>query len=479
MGGTWASAIVCCGLLLGGTALTPVPRVLVPAATAAGAASSEVTPCSSGLVALTFDDGPGPTVTPLFLDLLRDRRVPATFFVVGQRVRAKPSMTRRISQLGFTIGNHTYRHEDLRRLSGAAVKQTLWGTQQAIRDAGARPTRLMRPPYGSIDDRVRSLVGEAGLVPVMWTTDPRDWDGRSASAIARSVLAGLKPREPNIVVLHDGVATSLRTLRALPRIITGTRSRGYCFADLDDRGRPTPPVPVGRVSDAAVNERPGGTTVRLTVTLDRPTSRRTSVRVRTIGQGATSGKDFVAVDERVAFPVGSRRRVVSVRVKDDPRDERDERFALRLSAPRGLRIGDGIGAAVIRDDDPPPRVSVKGAEVTEPGTGKVEVPVVLRLSGPSERWIRLKVATQSVTAGLDDFVSRTGYIELAPGRVSADFTVIVVADELVEDVESFEVRVVEGSNAVVDGSVGVVRILPPTPTPTPTPTPAPPPENEG
>src|SRR5512144_2049224 len=78
--------------------------------------SVAVTPCSSGLVALTFDDGPSAALTPGFLSVLQRQRVPATFFVVGEQVRANPEVADRVSDLGFKIGNHTFAHKKLVKL---------------------------------------------------------------------------------------------------------------------------------------------------------------------------------------------------------------------------------------------------------------------------------------------------------------------------------------------------------------------------
>lgn len=345
MGLSRTTAVLCAGLL--GTGLVGAGGPAAPAATA-------VVPCSAGLVALTFDDGPRVPFTPNLLTLLHERRVPATFFVVGARVRTSPAVTHRMSRLGFTVGNHTFGHENLTRLTNAQIRSTLRRTNTAVRDAGAAPSRLMRPPYGAIDRRVRVVVRDLGLVPVLWSVDPRDWAGKTPGAITSSTLAQLRPHEPNVVLLHDGVANSGNTVRAVPAIIRGARLRGYCFADLDGGGRPRPPVPLARVSDARVVETAGGSVLAATVRLDRPTSRPTSVRVRSVGLTATAGDDYVEVDVRLRFPVGTTRRVVRIRVLDDLLDEPEERLELRLSGPRGLRITDGTGIGVIVDDDPTP-----------------------------------------------------------------------------------------------------------------------------
>lgn len=422
-------------------------------------ARAAVVPCSSGLVALTFDDGPSAAHTPGFLDELQRQQVPATFFLVGDRVSANPAITRRQSALGFALGNHGFSHERFVRLGDAAIRSSLRRTRQAIREAGVAPSTLMRPPYGGIDDRVRRVVGDLGLVPVLWTADPRDWANRTTAAITASTLAQLHPRQANIVLLHDGVKNSGRTLRALPRIIRLARGSGYCFARLDAAGRPTPPVPVARISDASAQERPGGSAMTATVTLDRPTSRATSVRVRTVAESATSGRDYVTVDRRVRFAVGATRATVRVRVRDDLRDEPTERLTFRLSQPVGLRVRDATGVGEVRDDDPPPRLAVADAQVTEPGTGTVEVPVTLRLSRASEKAVGVTVSTRAGTADADDFVPKAQRIDFAPGQVTVRFAVTVVADAAVEGPETFTVEASRGTNVDVTGVAGVVTIL--------------------
>jgi hypothetical protein len=154
--------------------------------------------------------------------------------------------------------------------------------------------------------------------------------------------------------------------------------------------------------------------------------------------------------------------VVGVRVRDDLRDERVETLTLRASLPHGLVVADGRARGAIRDDDPSPSVRVGRAEVAEPVDSPTAVArVVVRLERPSERWVRLTVATRPGTADGGDYEPLVRRVVLAPGEVSAVVGVTVLADDVEEDAETFDVAVVEAVNARATGAVGLVTILPP------------------
>ena len=204
--------------------------------------TSSVAPCSAGLVALTFDDGPVRGVTADLVTILQSRHVPATFFMVGSRVRTAPGTARLVARAGFTIGNHTWSHPQLPRLRDGAVRRELRSTARELRSNGIRPSTLMRPPYGAIDARVRADVRDLGLVPVLWDVDSNDWRGGSARQIAASILRQLRPHRSNIVLQHDGVRNSPASVAAVPWVIRTARHRGYCFARLGPHGGMVSPV---------------------------------------------------------------------------------------------------------------------------------------------------------------------------------------------------------------------------------------------
>ncbi|MBA2344190.1 MAG: polysaccharide deacetylase family protein [Rubrobacter sp.] len=179
-------------------------------------------------VRLTFDDGPVRGNTCRVLDVLRNKRVKATFFVIGQQARWNPGLVRRAYNEGHSVQNHSYTHADLTTLSNAGIERELRATNRAVVDAGVpRPYRF-RPPYGATNARVRSIGTSLGLTQTLWTVDPRDWADPPASVVCSRVLNNV--RSGSIVLLHDG--TGANTDNALPCIINGLRSRGYSFRKL-------------------------------------------------------------------------------------------------------------------------------------------------------------------------------------------------------------------------------------------------------
>ncbi len=215
-------------------ALATLAGAVVPGASAAARTPRR---CSAGLVALTFDDGPSRTETPRLVKLLSERHVPATFFMVGTRIQSAPATARLVVRRGFPVANHTWSHPQLPALSDHDVRDQLIRTGLAFRDAGIRPSRLMRPPYGAVDDRVRAVVAGVRLTPVLWTVDSRDWAGGSSTEIASRILAQLRPHHRNVVLQHDGINNSPSSVDAVPIVVRQARQRGYCFAGLDNEGR--------------------------------------------------------------------------------------------------------------------------------------------------------------------------------------------------------------------------------------------------
>lgn len=335
-----------------------------------------VVPCSRGLVALTFDDGPLESVTPRLVRLLTRLDVPATFFMVGSRVAEHPELVRLVDRAGFAIGNHTWEHTDLTTQTPRQVRHAMVTTRRALLDAGVSPTDLARPPYGAIDDPARQVLADLGLVPVLWTIDSRDWSGLTPREITSRVVGAVRPHRTNVVLQHDGVTNSPATLRAVPREVATLRERGYCFASLDDAGDPAPPVPLAAI-EADRSRITEGDRVRLTVRLDRPTTRAVTVRT-------TAGTVRVPAGQQVAH--------LSYRARQDRTDERPEDVTLEVLGGRGAEPAPDAGTVVrVRDDDPAPVVRIDDAEVSASPMLPTPAPVRVRLDRSSDRGLSVVV----------------------------------------------------------------------------------------
>lgn len=183
------------------------------------------TDTSTKMVALTFDAGASGEPTPDILDTLRSAGLSVTFFLTGQWCERHADLVRRIAEDGHEIANHSYSHPDLRKLDDRAVQEEITRTEQVVQRITGRPCApYFRPPYGSRDQRIISLVSQLGYTCVYWSVD--SWDafkkGITAEEVKERVLT--KTRGGDIVLMHCG---SWATARALPDIIRTLESRGY------------------------------------------------------------------------------------------------------------------------------------------------------------------------------------------------------------------------------------------------------------
>lgn len=194
----------------------------------APAGPAEAAACTKGRVALTFDDGPSAAHSAALLDILKKKRAKATFFMTGRAVTARPGRARRTKRAGHRIYNHTYDHVNLAKSSTSRIRSQVRRTQRAFRKADAAASgRLVRPPYGATNARVRRVLRTMGFRQVLWTVDTVDWrSSTTASQIVNTVMSNLAPGAN--VLMHDQEDTQA-TVKALPRIIRKVRRRGYCL----------------------------------------------------------------------------------------------------------------------------------------------------------------------------------------------------------------------------------------------------------
>jgi peptidoglycan-N-acetylglucosamine deacetylase len=180
-------------------------------------------------VALTFDDGPDPIDTPKLLDLLREKGVKATFFVVGKRAEQHPEVVRRAWTEGHLLGNHTWSHNSLFcfLLPHRLRKEIERGTETIRRISGFRP-RYFRSPVGLRHPLLAPYLHNAGLEYVSWTIRTRDTLTANSTVLARRILN--KAASGDIILLHDHLPGGTDAmLQALPGVIDELRQRGFEF----------------------------------------------------------------------------------------------------------------------------------------------------------------------------------------------------------------------------------------------------------
>lgn len=215
-----------------------------PAPLPASAKKPSYTSCNvdGPVVAMTFDDGPSNKLTPKLLDLLKQRGIKATFFVIGKNVADSPDIAKRIVDEGHEIANHSWTHPQLTKLSPAGFASEISQTNEAIEKAtGVRPV-LMRPPYGAINASLtKRLNEEYGLTVVLWSVDPLDWKIRNSEHVSSHIIKSTMPGA--IILSHDIHAT---TVDAMPTTLDALLAKGYKFVTVSQliaMDRPAAPKP--------------------------------------------------------------------------------------------------------------------------------------------------------------------------------------------------------------------------------------------
>jgi peptidoglycan-N-acetylglucosamine deacetylase len=188
-----------------------------------------VTGAGGTTVALTFDDGPDPVVTPALLDLLRDLQVPSVFCVVGTPVERHPDIVARIHAEGHALCDHSASH-DLRlpQRDADTIHREVVGTLRLIQEAApGAEVPYWRAPGGNWSATVDDVARAEGMTPLGWTVDPRDWEGPGPEALVDRILTGVRPGA--VVLLHDGGGDGADVVAALPVVVGALREAGYDF----------------------------------------------------------------------------------------------------------------------------------------------------------------------------------------------------------------------------------------------------------
>jgi peptidoglycan/xylan/chitin deacetylase (PgdA/CDA1 family) len=181
-------------------------------------------------IAMTFDDGPSAKLTPKLLDLLAAHHIKVTFFVIGENVVQYPELLRRAAREGHEIGNHSWSHPYLAKMSDEGVRQQLQKTDDAIKNAtGARPM-LMRPPYGSLTARQKKWIhDEFGYQIILWDVDPLDWKRPGPTVVCNRIVKETRPG--SIVLSHD---IHPGTIEAMPSTLDQLEAKGFKFVTVSE-----------------------------------------------------------------------------------------------------------------------------------------------------------------------------------------------------------------------------------------------------
>ena len=219
----------------------------------------ERTGATQGKLALTFDDGPDPDWTPKILDILKQKNVRASFFIIGENAQANPDLVRRILAEGHDIGNHTYTHPNLGDLPDSLVSLEINANQRLFEALTGRSMRLFRAPFlgdaepTTSDEIVPIGIAQSmGYVTVGLHVDPNDWLHPPADTIVNRVIEQVTDPNPEIsghvILLHDSGGDRSQTVAALPKIIDSLRAKGYDFVPISElaglsRDQAMPPLP--------------------------------------------------------------------------------------------------------------------------------------------------------------------------------------------------------------------------------------------
>ncbi|MDD4802576.1 MAG: polysaccharide deacetylase family protein [Syntrophomonas sp.] len=192
---------------------------------------------SQKAVALTFDDGPNPEITPMILDSLKKYNAQATFFIIGNHAEKQPQLLKNMAEQGHEIGNHSYSHSysafSLNKID--IFQAELHKTANLIEKITSQRPVLFRPPGGYLSDNLVDFAKNEQLIIAYWTwqQDSKDWqNGNKAASIADHIIKNINPGQ--IILLHDGTNNSLETAKAVDIVLDSLTREGYRFVTVSD-----------------------------------------------------------------------------------------------------------------------------------------------------------------------------------------------------------------------------------------------------
>jgi len=161
-----------------------------------------------GVVAFTFDDGPNPETTPAVIDALEKYDIPATFFIVTQRLLGKHGevprdILQRELAAHFMVGSHSVSHKLLKSAGPDMVAKEMDASFRTLAKEAARPIGMFRPPYGALSGAGRARLKQLGVTEVIWSIDTLDWKAHDADKLRKKVLRMILHDNGGVVLMHD------------------------------------------------------------------------------------------------------------------------------------------------------------------------------------------------------------------------------------------------------------------------------------
>ena len=201
----------------------PKPPEPKPAPKPTPAAPAPAPTTGNKVIALTFDDGPGPYTAHL-LDVLDQYGAKATFFLIGSKVSSQANVVRSIHARGHQLGNHSWSHPELPKLPVDQIAGEIDRTNNAIKQATGVTPAILRPPYGAVNGVVLEQLRLRGMSSILWSVDTRDWADRNSDIVCSRAVAGARPGA--VILMHDIHQTSVS---AVPCILSALKQQGYSF----------------------------------------------------------------------------------------------------------------------------------------------------------------------------------------------------------------------------------------------------------
>ena len=186
---------------------------------------SDPSAAESPRIALTFDDGPNAKYTPLLLDGLRERKIQASFFLIGENIEGNENILQQMQKDGHLIGNHTWDHVQLNKIPAQKARLEIEKTNNRIYEATGVYPSYVRPPFGAwIKDMELSVT----MLPVFWDVDTLDWKSQNTDSILS--IAEKEVHDGSIILMHDGYQTSVDAALKIADLFT---RKGYVFVTAD------------------------------------------------------------------------------------------------------------------------------------------------------------------------------------------------------------------------------------------------------